>query len=241
MPSAQWTFCYKWHHLHHRWSPVQGQHTYQPNTKHECLWPISQILFLLLAATNVQKMVRRGARSTALYSMKQWSVGWKSVPGGRARALLGSWRWSWRKKHGRCRPLQKQNELVVITQPIWKSISQINSPGRGEKIFLKIELPPSLSKKIGPLRAERCGNSPQLLHGIDPQLKVIVPGRLSSEISVRFGDFTSLTCLSVHLSCLCQLNLLSQRKTLPTSVFRRLCMTHLVLTDTAGISRNHEN
>lgn len=138
MPSAQWTFCYKWHHLHHRWSPVQGQHTYQPNTKHECLWPISQILFLVASSKNVQKMESRGAH-TALYSMKQWSVGWKSVPGGRARALLGSWRWSWLKKTWKMqpRPLQKQKELVVITQPIWKSISQINSPVGVKKIFKK--------------------------------------------------------------------------------------------------------
>lgn len=121
-------------------------------------------------------------RSTfsALYSMKQWSVGWKSVPGGRARALLGSWRWSWRKKNmeDATRPLQKQNELVVITQPIWKSISQINSPGRGEKNKIKkLSCHHLCRKRLGPLRAERCGNSPQLLHGIDPQLKVIVPGR----------------------------------------------------------------
>lgn len=92
-------------------------------------------------------------RSTfsALYSMKQWNVGWKSVPGGRARALLGSWRWSWRKKTWKMQAgrFKNQNELVVITQPIWKSISQINSPGRGEIFFLKkIEVATIYQKRL---------------------------------------------------------------------------------------------
>ena len=94
----------------------------------------------------------------------------------------------------------------------------------------------------GPLWAERCGNSPQLLHGIDPQLKVIVPASCPANLSDSGPRFwKNLLCLRSSGSCLFQLNLLVNIR-LTISVDRGLHDTSsTVLTDTAGVIRNHEN